>query len=211
MNKKLVPSSNKIARYAQEQRVSKLVVAADTLLWAPNGYHPVRVDEKVPQIHGVDWIDAIRGWKIDDKNKVAHPDGRPLGDKFGLEVFSANNPDGIGWLFQPESWTTHYAFVYGMAGTLDWSFFTELNAVLVDKNDILDYLTNKGMPSYESVINLFDEYAMEVYRGRHCFYELEFSGLLLSQNADSIEHPLNIQIPLDEVKKIATDIIQWHA
>ena len=198
-------------KFQADARYEVLNHVMDSIIWMPNGFYPIRVNQKVQQIHCVDWIDARSGMRVDDKSRVIYNPNWGLANTFPLEVFTANNKGGVGWLYHDDSWATHYAFIAARARDPAWSAFTEIKAYLCDVNDIYAFLDNLGFVDMESCIGILSALGRIYMKGSDVYLEYEAAdGVVIRQNKSSYEHPINIWCRTDVIERFASAVYEWN-
>ena len=120
---------------------------------------------------------------------------------FSIEISSNNNQTGGGWLYNPNSKTTHYAFIYPRAKDETMKEITSLDAYIVPKEALLNYLAKNYITCRRDAEEIlkYDGY--------------EFAGKLRAksrevevvQSLDLREQPINVLVSRDILRSLSVD------
>lgn len=200
-------------RQEDERRVHVLEQFMDGI-YNKNGYNHQRVTETSLQKKGVDMIhmEGSEKRRVDEKyainyfNKDLHT--------FSFEIYSRNNPNGVGWLLSDHMVTDDYAVLWFRADD-QFTTITKYDMCIIPKKAILDLVYEAGF--HDEMVDEFLRYWDYIYKLRpdpdyyqrgegknlRRYYDLDF-GIKLCQSVGYSEQPINIIIPKEELVRLAT-------
>ena len=183
-------------------------------IYAKNGYNAERITEVYLQKKGVDLIhmEGSEKRRVDEKYAINYYNKDLY--TFSFEVYSKNNPGGVGWLLSDNMITDDYAVLWFRADD-DFTRITKYDMCIIEKEAILDLVYEAGFD--DGLVDDFLRYWEYIYKLRpddhyyeqtrngvkRRYYELDF-GLKLCQSVGFSEQPINIIIPKEKLIKIAT-------
>lgn len=175
-------------------------------IYRENGFAIERMDDRESQLKGIDlfmYKDNIC-WVVDEKAATSRNDAYTKLRTFCFEIAAPNNLDGIGWLYQEDKETTHYALIYPKSEdgfiTLD-----SVEILFVPKRTILELLFNEGIAGPRDATELLKNGRFD-YLGRRYYYLNDAIKLMTSYQL--AEEPTNAIIDRGLLRRISDSSIR---
>lgn len=167
-------------------------------------YCPIKVDNRTAQLHGVDWVDARSGIRVDDKAAISAWN-RPL-ESFGFELECRGNKNCEGWFARSDSWTTHYGLIIPRADDEELTQLKQLEVIVISKKAIWRFLRLHGVLDVQDALDMVDRYA--ALKGDRYILDVPGCGFLM-KNWRLWEEPINIHIKMKYLRNIADKVYLW--
>ena len=179
-------------------------------IYKNNGLTTIRIEDRERQIKGIDVLvktDEDNWMKVDEKAATTRPTAYNTLLTFCFEVSADNNPDGTGWLFKPDSETTHFAIIYPLSHD-NYKTLEAAEIFFIEKQAVLDYLWDLGIGRKEDVLDIINNSDSYDRSGRRFWYINDATKI--AQSLQLAERPVNIIIDRGVLRRMAAKVINYQ-
>ena len=178
-------------------------------IYRNHGITTIRVEDREQQLKGIDllmkngddWI------KVDEKAATTKPTAYTSLLTFCFEISSDNNPDSFGWLFKPDSETTHYAIIFPLSSD-NFETLDEAEIMIIRKQSILDLLWDFGIGSKRDAVEIIKNSDHYDDLGRKYYWLNDVCKLAHSLQLP--EQPLNVIVDRGVLRRMAAKVINYQ-
>lgn len=185
------------------------------MLYRKNNFHIKRLNDKRNQIQGIDIMLNKNGevYIIDEKNATSYKNAYEDLQTFSFEIYSNNNPNGIGWLLNSDNKNTHYNLIF-MKQNENEKRIDAAEILMIEKEKILNMVqkyfkvkdNNKIIDKAMELLDKKGHYVKNNKREMLVFKTPQFS---IVESLHLREQPINIIIQRDTLRAIATQKIHF--
>ena len=175
-------------------------------IYTENGIRFNRKLDKKNQLKGIDLYMIADGKRmvVDEKAATSMTNSYKYLKTFSFELWSNNNIDGIGWLYNKNLDTTHYALIYAESYD-DFNTMKNTEIIIIKKDVIVKLLDSVGIHSPKDAMNLLNAKGKPDFKGRPCY--IINDNVKLMRSNQLYECPTNAIVSRNFLREHAEKVI----
>lgn len=184
-----------------DSRNEQIIKLYSSQMYRAHGFKPYYTKSRDMQICGIDVC------LLDSSNKMYYSDEKAAMSRmdgtlktFAFEMFTKNNPNGIGWFLNKNSKNTHYSIIYIKSNENNINQIEKIEILFVNK----EYIRNKIKKYLINVVDLENIRDIVKYgnkfNGKRYIHIRDGVRIVYSENIFP-EQPINIVVPKNIIQE----------